>query len=151
MSADTKPRTRRNERGTYATGGAVNQDGDLPIYDCTTCGNEVVWATSNRTGRRYLVNVSRGEQGRRFYMKHNVHDCARIMADREAARDAADDASTVAEDIAHVRRLRYIYTAFITEDGAGNPHPFDTSKLTSFIHYIDTDPTVQAMRDRMGI
>lgn len=83
------PRTRRNERGTYADGGAVNQDGNLPIYDCTTCGHEVVWATSARTGRKYLVNVSHGAQGSRFYMKHNVHP-----------RDCAEHKTTAADDFA---------------------------------------------------
>lgn len=67
-----KPRTRRTEG--FATQGAVRQaGGDLPIYECTTCRHEVVWATSSRTGRRYLANVSQGSNGHRFYIGRIVH------------------------------------------------------------------------------
>lgn len=70
-------RTKRNERGTYADGGAVLQEGKLPIYDCLQCGREVVWATSSKTGRKYLVNICGSESGsgRKFYRKDSVHRC----------------------------------------------------------------------------
>lgn len=69
-------RTRRNPDGMYIDGGAVAQDGKLPAYLCNTCGADVVWATSNRTGRKYLANVYRNRNGARFYVKHQPHNCA---------------------------------------------------------------------------
>ena len=93
------PRTRRNIRGTYCGEGAVRQDGDLPIYDCLTCGAEVVWATSRKTGRKYLVNVSVGESGRRFYMKQNVHRCADKLA-LDAEYQASIDRDRASQTIA---------------------------------------------------
>jgi hypothetical protein len=69
-------RTRRSPDGIYATPGAVDQHGGaLPIYVCNGCGLDVVWCTSRRTGRKYLVTVSRGYRGARFYAGHNVHEC----------------------------------------------------------------------------
>lgn len=66
-------RTRRGEG--FATGGAVRQDGTLPIYICNACNQEVVWATSKRTGGKYLANISRGFLDQRFYAKTNIHRC----------------------------------------------------------------------------
>lgn len=68
-------KTRRNSDGMFIGEGAVRQDGPLPGYICNACGEEVVWATSSRTGRKYLVNVSRGYHGQRFYIKRDVHEC----------------------------------------------------------------------------
>lgn len=76
-------------RPVYVGEGAVNQDGNLKLYRCTTCGDEVVWAKSSRTGRRYLVNVSRGYNDQRFYMKRNAHDCEARVAELDAAAAAA--------------------------------------------------------------
>lgn len=59
----------------FVSDGAVSQDGPLRLAWCKYCKREVVWATSTRTGRKYLVNVSTGQSGARFYMKHNVHKC----------------------------------------------------------------------------
>jgi hypothetical protein len=76
MTTTNRPaRTQRNARGTYASGGAQHQDGKLPIYDCNACGAEVVWATSNRTGRKYLANCYQGMNGTRFYVKASPHKC----------------------------------------------------------------------------
>lgn len=73
----TTGRTHRSPDGIWATGGAVNQhDGKLPIYVCNACGMDVVWATSKRTGRKYLVNISHGANGFRFYIGANIHRCA---------------------------------------------------------------------------
>lgn len=70
----------------YASQGAVNQNGgSLPVSTCKRCGNEVVWVTSKRTGKRYLVNVSIGYRDQRFYMGHNIHRCDEILAAREQA------------------------------------------------------------------
>lgn len=68
-------RTRRSEENIWISGGAVSQDGKLPLYICNTCGHEVVWATSRKTGRKYLVNVYKGQSGARFYVKHRPHNC----------------------------------------------------------------------------
>jgi hypothetical protein len=72
---ERKPRTRRNDRGTFAGDGAVAQQGPKPIYDCTTCGREVVWLESKKTGRHYLVNVSKGASGTRYYVSADLHKC----------------------------------------------------------------------------
>lgn len=70
-------RTRRSPDGIYATSGAVAQHGgSLPIYICNACGADVVWCESKRTGRKYLVTVTRGRNGARFYAGHNIHRCS---------------------------------------------------------------------------
>lgn len=67
-------RTHRAPYGGSASTGAVAQNGgSLPIYICNTCDREVVWATSAQTGRKYLVNVSRGHLGQRLYIGSNIH------------------------------------------------------------------------------
>jgi hypothetical protein len=69
-------RTRRNPDGMFISPGAVAQhDGLLPGYICNGCGSEVVWCSSKRTGKKYLVNVSHGLSGARFYVGRNVHKC----------------------------------------------------------------------------
>lgn len=99
MSTNNKPRTEavKNANGApiYVGDGAVAQDGNLKLYRCTGCGDEVVWAKSNRTGRHYLVNVTRGYHDQRFYSKRNAHDCgARLAAHAEYAAHAAHAAAT---------------------------------------------------------
>lgn len=59
----------------WAGPGANRQEGPLPIYSCNTCHGQVVWATSRRTGGKYLVNVRQGYLQQRFYAKHDLHDC----------------------------------------------------------------------------
>jgi hypothetical protein len=59
----------------FATGGAVTQEGSLPLYVCNGCQGEVVWATSARTGRKYLANVWRKTNDARYYMKNDPHKC----------------------------------------------------------------------------
>ena len=87
------PRTRRVPK-TFASEGAVRQNGGtLPVYVCNTCGHEVVWCESKRTGRPYLVSVTRGYHDQRFYMGHNVHprDCGerrQAAIDQHAAYEA---------------------------------------------------------------
>lgn len=84
----TEPRTRRGDG--YASTGAVRQHaGKLPIYVCTTCGAEVVWVESTRTGRPYLVTVSKGYLGQRYYVGANVHprDCGERRARELAEAD----------------------------------------------------------------
>ena len=77
----------------YASGGAVAQDGMLPVKHCKRCdeagfpGQEIVWATSKRTGRAYPVNVTHGYHDQKFYMKHNVHKCDQVQADHQARTD----------------------------------------------------------------
>ncbi len=72
-------------RQAYASPGAVRQHGgSLPIRRCGTCGQDVVWCTSKKTGRKYLVNVSRGYLDQRFYVGSDFHDCAKRLAEIEA-------------------------------------------------------------------
>lgn len=59
----------------FANGGAVHQEGSLPIYQCNTCLGQVVWATSSKTGRKYLANIRTGYLDQRFYNKRDYHDC----------------------------------------------------------------------------
>lgn len=83
----------------YATGGAVTQDGKLKIYSCNTCGQQVVWATSSRTGRMYLVNISHGALGQRFYMKHLTHNCAAHQAYTQSLTAALNDTPLTADQL----------------------------------------------------
>jgi hypothetical protein len=77
MTTQPQGRTRRSPDGAFAGTGAVRQHGSaLPIYICNQCGNEVVWAESKRTGRKYLVNISHAYNGARFYIGSNVHQCS---------------------------------------------------------------------------
>lgn len=64
-----------NNNTTYISGGANYQDGNLKLYVCNTCRREVVWATSTRTGRKYLANVYQGESNARYYVKASAHEC----------------------------------------------------------------------------
>jgi len=62
----------------YASTGAVRQHGGkLPIRLCKFCGTQIVWCKSQRTGKNYPVNVTRGYLDQRFYMGHNFHKCDR--------------------------------------------------------------------------
>jgi hypothetical protein len=75
----------------YASDGAVRQDGPLPITTCDDCGKEMVWATSNRTGKKYRVAITKGYLDQRFYMKNNFHTCD---PESVAARKRAAEADT---------------------------------------------------------
>lgn len=70
--------------------------GALPIYICNMCGRDVVWCTSVSTGRKYLVDVTAGAVGQRFYVGGNLHECderqsdaAQAIAAEQAGRDLA--------------------------------------------------------------
>lgn len=65
-----QPRTRRGQG--YASPGRA-KGSDLPIYICNKCHADVVWATSSRTGRKYLVTVSRKRSGNPYYMANFIH------------------------------------------------------------------------------
>lgn len=81
MTDKPTARTRRADDGGYATVGAVRQSGgSLPVYCCNTCNQEVVWATSQRTGRKYLCNVSYGYHHNRYYIGADLHDCQKRLA-----------------------------------------------------------------------
>lgn len=80
-------RTHRSPDKGYASTGAVRQHaGSLPVYICNTCGREVVWVESKRTGKPYLVTVTRGYLDQRFYMGHNVHPRDCTADDRKVER-----------------------------------------------------------------
>ena len=84
--------TGRTRRGSgFASPGAVRQNGgSLPVQVCNRCGREVVWATSSRTGRKYLVTVSyRRSGGGRYYIGSNIHTdeiCLSVPVDAIASR-----------------------------------------------------------------
>jgi hypothetical protein len=74
MTAAAQPRTRRAPDNGFASVGAVRQvGGTLPVYVCNACDTEVVWATSKRTGRKFLAQVSRGYMQQRYYVAASVH------------------------------------------------------------------------------
>lgn len=56
-----------------AGGGAVDQDGELPVFGCGKCGREIVKATSKKTGNKYWCEVFYKHSGRRFYVKKEAH------------------------------------------------------------------------------
>ena len=94
----TRPTTSRTRRGEgFASAGAVRQHGgSLPVYVCNACGDEVVWAESKRTGRKYLVTVRTGYHGQRFYVGSDLHprDCVEQRAARVGTVDRPDARQT---------------------------------------------------------
>ena len=93
-------RTHRAPYGGFAGTGAVAQGGgSLPIYICNTCDHEVVWATAAKTGRKYLVNVSLGQGGQRFYIGSNIHRDPVAVRSAEAVRE---DLGSLGDQIASV-------------------------------------------------
>jgi hypothetical protein len=99
-------KTRRSPENVWIGTGAVRQhDGELPLYICNACGSEVVWATSQRTGRSYLAAVSHGYNGARYYVAANLHDCARVLA-RKSADAERYIAREVDEDETHAAIYR---------------------------------------------
>jgi len=66
--------------GRFASPGCNEQDGTLPIYICSKCGQDFVWATSKRTGNKYRVNVHFGEK--HIYIKSSIHECDPVHVDR---------------------------------------------------------------------
>lgn len=111
MSTNDTPRTVKvtdqSGRPVWVGDGAVDQGGSVKLYRCTTCNDEVVWAKSSRTGRHYLVNVSVGYRGQRFYMKHNVHRCEdrlSAVAEQVAADEHAADIRSWTDRIADAQR-----------------------------------------------
>lgn len=87
----------------YAGVGAVSQhEGSVPVHLCNTCGDEVVWVRSERTGRNYLANVSRGHHRQRYYIGANVHDCADAVARRLGYSSAERARVAIAEQLAEI-------------------------------------------------
>jgi hypothetical protein len=114
MQTQTTGRTRRSPDGAYAGTGAVRQhDGTLPIYICNTCGREVVWATSAKTGRKYLANIARGHLDQRFYIAASLHDCGPELRRRE-------EAARQRESNAH---YAYLFMLLDEHDEQGHPTP----------------------------
>ena len=67
----------------FAGQGAVRQNGGtLPVYRCGECYGEVVWATSARTGRKYLANVFSGYHRQRYYIGASLH--GKVCAKRKS-------------------------------------------------------------------
>jgi hypothetical protein len=126
-----------------ATPGAVRNQtgGTLPVYVCNACDTHVVWATSARTGRRYLCDVSYGYHGQAFYIGRNVHRCDNVLAQREAHREAA---ITEARD--EVQRLRSTVEAS-TQMIAFFDELLADGHMDADQHAAQTDARVQAMTE----
>ena len=71
----------------YASGGAVAQDGSLKVYYCGKCGRRIVWATSARTGGKYLVNVFDKNSGGMHYVKNQLHTCEQEIKETTATAE----------------------------------------------------------------
>ncbi len=77
-------RTTRVPNAPFVSVGAVNQhEGALPWYRCNACGADVVWATSKRTGRKYLANISTARNGGHFYVGANVHTAEQCQRNQD--------------------------------------------------------------------
>lgn len=68
-TAQTNPTT---GQAIYVGDGAVAQQGPKKLYTCNTCGRDVVWLESKRTGKVYLASVYRGEVVRYYISKPHV-------------------------------------------------------------------------------
>ena len=79
-------------RQAYAHDGAVAQDGALKVYHCGKCKSRVVWATSTRTGGKYLVNVFDKKSGGMFYVKNQLHTA-------ESCKNEINETTETAEHI----------------------------------------------------
>jgi hypothetical protein len=73
---------------SVSTGGVRGHSGgDTNLYVCNTCQSEVVWATSARTGRRYLCNVRRSYNDGRFFQGNDLHNCNEVITERDRVTD----------------------------------------------------------------
>jgi hypothetical protein len=90
------------EHGRQATayGGAVEQDGDLPVFGCGKCGREIVKALSKKTGNKYWCEVFYKHSGSRFYVKKEAHTKEKCEA------KIKDDQDHLAEMIKRDEQLR---------------------------------------------
>lgn len=88
-----RTQAQRNEFGSYipVSTGAVrgHSGGDTNLYLCNTCHGDVVWATSKRTGRKYLCNARSAYNGSWFFMGNDLHKCDEVLAQRKAADKVA--------------------------------------------------------------
>lgn len=76
-----------NRKITYASNGAVSQEGSLPVVTCRRCGMDIVWVESRKTGKKYPVNVSNYHRSDAlYYRKDHVHQCTQDEQERYAAR-----------------------------------------------------------------
>lgn len=86
----------RDGRPIYVGDGAVRQQGPKKLYECNTCGRDVVWLESKRTGKVYLAGVWAGEASRYYVSK--PHECkprytppVPVLSPHEAAYKALTD------------------------------------------------------------
>jgi hypothetical protein len=100
-----KPRTERIP-DEFAGHGAVRQGGSLPVYRCTTCKREVVWATSRKTSGKYLVNVRTGYNFQRFYQGNDLHKCEEFTEKDQRALAMAHNERVGNEMLTRVQALR---------------------------------------------
>ena len=97
-------------RQAYAHDGAVAQDGALKVYRCGKCKSRVVWATSARTGGKYLVNVFDKKSGGMFYVKNQLHTA-------ESCKKEINETTVTAEEISVLvaKERRYAIMDVTTE------------------------------------
>lgn len=79
---------------TYASNGAVSQEGKLPVSYCRRCGTEVVWVESRKTGKKYPANVHHfHDSDALYYRKDHVHQCTLEQQERYLVRQAEEAAA----------------------------------------------------------
>jgi hypothetical protein len=83
-----------NGHPVYVSTGAVrgHSGGTATLHVCNGCQGEVVWATSARTGRRYLCNVRTAANDGRYFMGNDLHSCNEVITYRQTADDVMNEA-----------------------------------------------------------
>lgn len=56
----------------FADEGSARQEGSKPVFSCS-CGQPLVWVTSNRTGRKYLAECFARASSSLYYVKASPH------------------------------------------------------------------------------
>ena len=121
----------------FASGGAVSQDGPLPIRECKRCGEQIVWAKSNRTGNNYPVNISTGYMHQRFYVKSDVHNCDEVESKREANRiAAAEQAEKEAKGARNIEILKQVQALGKTIKAEGK-NPGDSAEWNALLESME--------------
>jgi hypothetical protein len=125
---------------SVSTGGVRGHSGgDTNLYICNTCQSEVVWATSARTGRRYLCNVRRSYNDGRFFMGNDLHNCNEVITERDRVTDHLRNAD-IAEAQQQVDNLRGVAAATL-ETLAMLDNLLAEGSITAERHAFLTDST----------
>ena len=120
-SSSPAGKTRRSPENVWIGTGAVRQhDGKLALYVCNTCDSDVVWATSQKTGRHYLANVFGGLNSARYYVASSIHDCAPALKRRAEYRERDEEIARKPERDAH---YAFLFMLMDEHDEVGHPTP----------------------------